>query len=632
VRASLFASTLVSLLALGPALPASGAPSAASLLERARAQQAALEARPARQKLRHHVEAVAEAFARARKVATGAAKVEALTGELEATRLLARWSGLARDKQRAALLEKQLAEARGALARSSSKKNPKEPEPRAPAPTLAKGQRRWLSDIRLEGSARELRLVLEANGEVEAKKTILGGKKGRRVVLDLSPLAASRAALGPVPNKGGAVKAARVVQLDKDTVRLMIDVADARAAERVQLVEGLVVALGPKAAATARALAAARRAAQPRAVEPSEASAAEAPSEAPDEADDAEVAKTQAPAGVVEALVAQLLGEAPKAEPAPEAAVESAPAAKAPAREPASEDEPADAPSMIADDAGSEATAGSAALVRIRRVVIDAGHGGKDVGAIGVGGVREKDVNLAVALELGEQLKAQLGVEVIFTRARDEFLSLPERSAIANRAGADLFISVHSNAHRKKSVSGMETYYLNVTSDRYATRLAHRENTLDHQDLDAPEPTAGMSEASAEKLLAGALGQDLRLVLADLAMRSATVESKKLARYVQESAVRNLRREHPDLEDLGVKHALFYVLLGTRMPSILVETGFLTHPDEGRRLGGAAYQKRLAKGLAAGVARFVEERAALAQRIGREESSLGNLRHVRAAP
>lgn len=256
-------------------------------------------------------------------------------------------------------------------------------------------------------------------------------------------------------------------------------------------------------------------------------------------------------------------------------------------------------------------------LLTIRRVVVDAGHGGEDHGAVAKSGLREADVNLAIAKRLGAQLKERLGVEVVYTRTDDSFVSLEERTRIANRAQADLFVSVHANAHRKRRVYGIETYYLNTTSNRYAKRLARRENRLAVHEVDADvEPEVGMADDDLGALPEGELGQDMRLLLADLAMRSATVESRRLAGYVQTSMITALRgAEYEDVKDLGVKHALFYVLLGARMPAILVETGFISHAVESERLATEDYRAHVAKAIAAGIERLASEREAAAERL-----------------
>ena len=227
--------------------------------------------------------------------------------------------------------------------------------------------------------------------------------------------------------------------------------------------------------------------------------------------------------------------------------------------------------------------------LKMRRVVIDPGHGGRDTGAIGPHGVREKDVALAIARDLAQRLRA-LGFTVILTRKDDSYVSLDERTRIANQARADLFVSVHCNAARRRTLSGVETWTLNVSSDRYSTRLATFEN------------------ADAERTVS-----DLRLILADLATRANASDARDFAQSVQGSLVRNLRARVGRVPDHGVKQALFYVLLGARMPAILVETGFISNPAEEARLRSRKYQTGAAEAIARGLKEFVDGRQRLAQ-------------------
>lgn len=226
--------------------------------------------------------------------------------------------------------------------------------------------------------------------------------------------------------------------------------------------------------------------------------------------------------------------------------------------------------------------------LKVRRVVIDAGHGGHDTGASGPTGLKEKDVSLAVAKKLAKKLELQ-GLQVFLTRSEDKFVSLENRAAFANEKRADLFISVHCNASTSRKLRGVETYSLNVSSDRYAVRLAAREN------------------ASSERSIS-----DLQFMLTDLATRANTEDSRRLASLVQSSVVGGLRTRYGHVRDLGTKEALFYVLLGTHMPAILVEGSFISNPEEEKRLGDASFQDQLASSIAAGVERFVGDRAALA--------------------
>ena len=227
--------------------------------------------------------------------------------------------------------------------------------------------------------------------------------------------------------------------------------------------------------------------------------------------------------------------------------------------------------------------------LRIRRVVVDAGHGGRDTGALGPKGTREKDVALGIARALSARLKA-LGFAVILTRQDDRYLTLDERTRIANDAHADLFVSIHCNAARRRKLSGIETWTLNVASNRYAARLAAFEN------------------ADADRS-----ASDLRLILADLATRANADDSRDIAQSVQSALVRAMRSRGEKVTDHGIKHALFYVLLGARMPAILVETGFISNPGEEGRLRSRDRQRAAAEAIAAGVREFADGRRRIAQ-------------------
>jgi N-acetylmuramoyl-L-alanine amidase len=212
--------------------------------------------------------------------------------------------------------------------------------------------------------------------------------------------------------------------------------------------------------------------------------------------------------------------------------------------------------------------------------VVDAGHGGHDPGAIGPRSVREKDVTLAIARKLAKRLRAA-GFHVVLTRGDDRYLALEERTAIANTARGDLFVSIHANAHPRRGRTGVETYFLNVADGRYAARLAARENGLD------PE---GEGEAVR--------------ILTDLDATASADASRRLAQLVQREITAGVRANVGEVRDLGVKSALFYVLLGARMPAVLVETAHISNRDEERRLASGRYQDEVAAGIARAVSAF----------------------------
>ncbi|MBW2505066.1 MAG: N-acetylmuramoyl-L-alanine amidase, partial [Deltaproteobacteria bacterium] len=223
----------------------------------------------------------------------------------------------------------------------------------------------------------------------------------------------------------------------------------------------------------------------------------------------------------------------------------------------------------------------SPASTTLRRIVIDAGHGGKDPGAIGPKGTYEKDITLALAKQLAKALRQQLDCEVILTRTADVYLPLEERTAIANKVGADLFISLHANASKNHSAFGLETYYLNFSKNDKAAAVAARENGTTMQQV-----------------------SDLELILFDLMANAKINESSRLAAEIQKSLVGTLSRKYAQIRDLGVRQGPFYVLLGATMPSVLVETAFISNPREEKRLKSNKYQEHTAQAIASAVKKY----------------------------
>lgn len=215
-------------------------------------------------------------------------------------------------------------------------------------------------------------------------------------------------------------------------------------------------------------------------------------------------------------------------------------------------------------------------------VVLDPGHGGHDVGASSPTELREKDVVLQIARRVQQRLQ-RAGIEVLLTRNDDQSVSLEERTAIANRSRGDAFISIHANSHEDVRVRGIETYYLDVTDDQYAIALAALEN-----------------KTRADQV------SDVQLAMSDLAATLDTEDSINLARQVQRHLVDGLTPLNPGTRDLGVKASLFYVLLGVRMPAVLVETSFISHPREGELLATGAYQDQIATSIAQAVVQHFE--------------------------
>ncbi|MBN1956593.1 MAG: N-acetylmuramoyl-L-alanine amidase [Desulfuromonadales bacterium] len=219
----------------------------------------------------------------------------------------------------------------------------------------------------------------------------------------------------------------------------------------------------------------------------------------------------------------------------------------------------------------------------VKLIVVDAGHGGKDPGAIGPNNIMEKDVTLKLAKALAASLRQKMGVKVLLTRSDDRYLELRERTDYANRVGADLFISLHANASPQGKAYGVETYFLNLSKNNQAAEVAARENGTTLQEV-------GHLEA----------------ILFDLMANAKINESSRLAAEVQQAMVSGLRPHFNRIKDLGVKQGPFHVLLGATMPSVLVEAAFISHPREEKRLVSSDYQNQVAAAIVNGVMNYTE--------------------------
>ena len=219
--------------------------------------------------------------------------------------------------------------------------------------------------------------------------------------------------------------------------------------------------------------------------------------------------------------------------------------------------------------------------LKIGRIVIDAGHGGHDSGTLGVDGLEEKDVVLDVALRLGKILHDRLGAEIIYTRSDDTFIPLETRTAIANKAQADLFLSIHANSSSDASARGVETYYLNFTSSPDALETAARENAVSDQSI-----------------------HQLSDLVKKIALQEKIDESREFASDVEASLYGGLQKGNAGLKNRGVKKAPFVVLIGANMPSILAEISFVTNPKDAGQLRQPEYRQRVAESLYKGVAKY----------------------------
>jgi N-acetylmuramoyl-L-alanine amidase len=236
----------------------------------------------------------------------------------------------------------------------------------------------------------------------------------------------------------------------------------------------------------------------------------------------------------------------------------------------------------------SPAFEGSPSIARqlglgVHRIVIDPGHGGKDPGTVNrYLDVQEKDITLDIGKRLNAILNEHKELEIILTRCRDDYVPLEERAAIANSNQGDIFVSIHTNSAPRLTARGIESYYLNMTADPRAMEVAAQENAMSSKSM-----------------------AEMRTILDQILHNSKISESRVLSQSIQGSMVANLQRKYDAIENLGVKKAPFYVLLGAQMPSALIEVSFLSNRDEARRLTAPAYRQTVAAGLYLGIINFI---------------------------
>jgi N-acetylmuramoyl-L-alanine amidase domain protein len=215
-------------------------------------------------------------------------------------------------------------------------------------------------------------------------------------------------------------------------------------------------------------------------------------------------------------------------------------------------------------------------------IVLDAGHGGKDAGAIGENKIYEKNVVLAIALKTGEELTTR-GYKVFYTRSKDKFINLRDRTSMANDKLADLFISIHANAApnttKAKTMHGIETFFLSPARSERSKNAAALENKTDIEEMNYFSQQTFLNFLNREKIIA----------------------SNKLAIDVQREVLASARKINSNVSDGGVREAPFWVLVGALMPAVLLEVGYITHPNEGKLINQSSYQNAIAKGLADGV-------------------------------
>jgi N-acetylmuramoyl-L-alanine amidase len=240
--------------------------------------------------------------------------------------------------------------------------------------------------------------------------------------------------------------------------------------------------------------------------------------------------------------------------------------------------------------------------LKVNRIVIDAGHGGHDDGTMGPNGVLEKDVVLDVALRLAKLVESRMGIEVVLTRSDDTFIPLHERTEIANRHNADLFLSIHANSSPSPVVAGTETFFLNFTNSPSALDVASREN------------------AGADKNVG-----ELKTLIESITLNDKIAESQTFAQNIQNAIFSQAAKSNVAARNRGVKRAPFVVLIGASMPSVLAEIGFLSNARDEANLGKPEYRQKIAESLYKGLSQYAQSLShfEMARGVDRSDKPVG---------
>jgi N-acetylmuramoyl-L-alanine amidase len=397
------------------------------------------------------------------------------------------------------------------------------------------------------------RVVMDVKGP--ARYTVNRLNSPARVYLDFSGMKLGAGSKAVLPVNDGLLGSIRSAQYDKNTVRVVLELNDSMGFKVFSLKSPtrIVVDVFPK----------------------------------------------KRPAGGGEIAVVKKSAALPAAKPktaSPSVAKKPSSTAKAssapwPARKPAAKPAPESEKHHVVKSLKPDRNA----ALRPRRVVIDAGHGGKDPGATAYG-LREKDIVLDLAKRVKRELEAKGGYQVVLTRSTDRFLELEERAQVANKKDADIFVSIHCNASRNRRARGLETYILGMSDEKSALEVAARENMVSEREMRKKR-------------------DDLGSILASMSLTRDTIKSGALAGNVQKSMVTSLSKSYSRIRNNKDRGAMFYVLYRAHMPSILVEVSYLTNKEEARRLRSTAYRRKAAAGIAAGIHKYFKDEALTQQRI-----------------
>jgi N-acetylmuramoyl-L-alanine amidase len=443
----------------------------------------------------------------------------------------------------------------------------------------ASGGLRQVTAVRRWVGPNYLRIVIGVDGEAKFDSVRLANPD--RIVVDLQNAHLSTDLIGKTfPVENGFLRQIRVAQFSPDVARVVLDVEKIEAYSIFSLPNPFRLVIDVQGAAPTQ-MAKTAKPASPEGGKPEKARATASTNPAPTERVETATKTPPPPAQV-------------KTEPStlPEDNGQESASVTSPASEPgkkSTEKTAATATNVTPPIQPAAPTeSGSRTLTRalglkIGRIVIDPGHGGHDTGTIGPTGLEEKDVVLDVGLKLKKLLERNTGCEVVMTRSDDTFIPLEERTAIANEKAADLFISIHANASSDKSARGIETYYLNFTSNPDALEVAARENAT--------------SQEAVHQL------QDL---IKKIAMTEKIEESQDFARQVQREVYTRVTKVSGGQQNRGTKKAPFVVLIGANMPSVLAEISFLTNPRDERLLKRSDYREKIASALYEGILGYVK--------------------------
>ncbi len=478
---------------------------------------------------------------------------------------------------------------------------PVPPPPATPAPVQMVSEEpasgpRQLTAIRHWVGPNYLRIVIEVDGEVKFESVRLSSPD--RIVVDLQTARLSPELGGRTfPMEDGFLRQIRVAQFSPEVARVVLDVEKIEAYSIFSLPNPFRLVIDVQGTPP-RQFARTQNPPPPAKPEVHKSEKAPAPVTAnpsPKASAETTVKVPPAPALKPGSETSTTVGQEETASVKPPAASNPKPSKSTTE---AAEVTPAIQP-------GGPTEAGSRTLTRalglkIGRIVIDPGHGGHDTGTIGPTGLEEKDVVLDVGLKLRKLLEENTGFEVVMTRSDDTFIPLVERTAIANEKSADLFISIHANASPDMTARGIETYYLNFTSNPDALEVAARENAS--------------SQEAVHQL------QDL---IKKIAMTEKIEESQDFARQVQREVYTHVTKVSGAQRDRGTKKAPFVVLIGANMPSVLAEISFLSNPRDERLLKKSDYREKIAYALYQGILDYAKNLGEVkpVQRVASEQTS-----------